>query len=83
MYHTGRRPAASTRVAGPDENGLTVCKGSIHGMFTARADPAACLLAQLTGERHVRQVAGVITTVGTPSLVRQIWREGTRKQKKS
>jgi hypothetical protein len=52
-------------------------------MFTARPDLAACLLAQLTDDRYVRKSAGVVTTTGTPSLVRQIWREGIKKEKKS
>jgi putative NADH-flavin reductase len=58
-----------------------VCTGSIHGMFTARADLAACLLAQLADDRHVGQAVGVVTTAGTPSLPRQIWHEGIRKPK--
>jgi hypothetical protein len=51
-------------------------------MFTARPDLAACLLAQLTDDRYVRKSAGVVTTTGTPSLVRQIWREGIKKEQK-
>src|ERR1700728_1645628 len=52
-----------------------VVEGTIHGMFT---DLAACLLAQLTDDRYVRRTAGVVTTTGTPGLVRQIWREGIK-----
>ena len=59
-----------------------ITEGSIHGMFTARADLAACLLAQLTSGRYVRKTAGVLTTVGTPGIFQQIWREGVRKEKK-
>lgn len=58
-----------------------VCEGSVHGMFTARPDLAACLLAQLAGDRHVRKAVGVVTTSGTPGIVRQVWREGVRKEK--
>ena len=58
-----------------------VCEGSIHAMFTSRADLAACLLAQLPGSQYVRKTVGVVTTAGTPGIARQIWREGIRKQK--
>jgi hypothetical protein len=58
-----------------------VCEDSIRGMFTERADLAACLLAQLAGDRHVRRTIGLVTTAGTPGLLRQIWHEGIRKPK--
>jgi putative NADH-flavin reductase len=60
-----------------------VIEGSIHGMFTARADLAACLLAQLADGKYIRETIGVVTTAGAPSIPRQIWREGIRKEKKS
>jgi putative NADH-flavin reductase len=56
-------------------------EGSAAGMFTARADLAASMLAQLTDDRFIRKVIGVTTTAGTPSIVRQIWREGIMKSK--
>jgi putative NADH-flavin reductase len=59
-----------------------LCEGSIHAMFTSRADLAACLLAQMPGRQYVRKTVGVVTSVGTPGIIRQIWREGIRKQKK-
>lgn len=52
------------------------------GMYTGRADLAASLLAQLTDDRFVRKTAGVSTTVGTPNMMKQIWREGIRKPQK-
>jgi len=55
---------------------------SAGGMSTARADLAASMLAQLADDRFVRRVVGVTTTAGTPSIIRQIWREGITKQKK-
>jgi putative NADH-flavin reductase len=55
-------------------------EGTIRGMFTARADLAACLLAQLTSDTYVRKTIGVVTTAGTPSIPRQIWREGVMKE---
>jgi putative NADH-flavin reductase len=60
-----------------------ICEGSIRGMFTARADLAACLLAQLADDRFVCKEFGVVTTAGTPGLVQQIWREGIKKEKKA
>jgi putative NADH-flavin reductase len=50
---------------------------SASGMFTARADLAASMLAQLADDRFIRKVVGVTTTAGTPSIIRQIWREGS------
>jgi NAD(P)-dependent dehydrogenase (short-subunit alcohol dehydrogenase family) len=41
-----------------------LCEGSIRAMFTSRADLAACLLAQLSGNQHVRKTIGVVTTAG-------------------
>jgi len=61
--------------------GYQVIEGSIHGMFTARADLAACLLAQLADARYVRKTVGVVTPSGTPGIPRQIWREVIRNQK--
>jgi putative NADH-flavin reductase len=59
-----------------------VSTGSAQGMFTARSDLAACMLTQLTDDRFVRKVVAVSTIVGTPNLIRQIWREGIKKEKK-
>jgi putative NADH-flavin reductase len=58
-----------------------LAENSAGGMFTARADLAASMLAQLADDRFVRKMVGVNTTAGTPSLIRQIWREGITKQK--
>jgi len=60
-----------------------ICENTIRGMFTARADLAACLLAQLADDRYVRTAVGVVTTAGTPSIVQQIWRGDIKKEKKS
>jgi uncharacterized protein YbjT (DUF2867 family) len=65
----------------PAVSAYQVCENSIRGMFTARADLAACLLAQLADDRHVRTAIGVVTTAGTPGLLGQIWHEGIRKPK--
>lgn len=57
-----------------------VTEGTIHGMYTARADLAACLLAQTADDRNVGKAIGVVTTAGTPGLVRQIWNERIKKR---
>jgi putative NADH-flavin reductase len=59
-----------------------LAENSAAGMFTARADLAASMLALLSDDRFVRKVVGVNTTAGTPSIIRQIWREGIKKEKK-
>jgi NAD(P)H-binding len=57
-----------------------VIQDSINGMFTARADFAACLLAQLADDQYVGKTIGVLTTSGTPSLFGQLWHEVIRPQ---
>jgi hypothetical protein len=57
-------------------------ENTVRGLYTGRADLAASLLLQMTDDRFVRKIAGVSTTVGTPSLIKQIWREGIRKPQK-
>jgi putative NADH-flavin reductase len=54
-----------------------------RGMFTARADLAAALLTQVADDRFIGRTVAVVTTDGTPSIVRQIWREGIRKERKA
>jgi hypothetical protein len=66
----------------PGNTDFKVVEGTIHGIYTPRADLTACLLAQLTDGRYVRETPGVVTT-GTPSLLRRIWREGIKKERKS
>ena len=55
-----------------------VIEGTVRGMYTSRADLAACLLAQLADKSYVDKAIGVVTTAGTPGLVRQIWNEGIK-----
>lgn len=45
------------------------------GLFTARTDLAASMVAQLADNRFVERVMAVITTDARPSIVRLIWRE--------
>lgn len=60
-----------------------VVENSINGMYTARADLAACMLAQLADDRYLHQAIGIVTTAHQPCLVQQIWREGIKKEKKA
>ena len=48
---------------------------------TARADLAAYLLAHVAGDRYVGEAIGVPAVVTTPGVLRQLWREGIRKEK--
>jgi putative NADH-flavin reductase len=59
-----------------------LAENSAGGIFTARADLAASMLAQLANDRFIRKVIGVTTTAGTPSIIQQVWREGITKQRK-
>jgi putative NADH-flavin reductase len=97
VYDDNRRMEALIRASSLDWTIIRACwlfnaarvshyqvfQDSIRGMFTARADLAACLLAQLADNRYVRKTAGVVTTAGTPGIPRQIWYEGIKKEKKS
>ena len=96
VYDDNRRMEALIRASSLDWTIIRACwlfnaarvsryqvfEDSIRGMFTARADLAACLLAQLADDRYVRKTAAVVTTAGTPGIPRQIWREGIKKEKK-
>ncbi|MBO3745213.1 NAD(P)H-binding protein [Streptosporangiaceae bacterium NEAU-GS5] len=57
-----------------------VARDVADGLFTARADLAASMLAQLSDDRFVRRAMAVITTEVRPSLVRLIWREAVKKR---
>jgi len=51
------------------------------GLFTARADLAASMLAQLADDHFVRRAMGVITTDVRPSILSLIWREAIAKKR--
>jgi len=51
------------------------------GLFTARSDLAAGMVAQLTDDRYARRAMAVITTQVRPSIVGLIWREAISKKK--
>lgn len=50
------------------------------GLFTARADLAAAMVAQLVDDRFVRRAMAVITTEVRPSIAGLIWREAIAKK---
>lgn len=52
--------------------------GTPHGMYTARPDLAAAMLALLDDRRSRNTIVSVNTTTGTPRLSTQIWRENIR-----
>ena len=58
-----------------------VSENVADGLFTARADLAASMVAQLTDDRFVRRAMAVITTEVRPSIVGLIWREAVAKKK--
>jgi putative NADH-flavin reductase len=57
-----------------------VAENVADGLFTARADLAAGMVAQLTDDRFVRKAFAVITTEVRPSIVGLIWREAIGKK---
>ncbi len=59
----------------PAVSRYTVVDGPAAGRFTARADLAACLLAQVDDDRHVRHTVSVVTTFANPTMLQWIRRE--------
>jgi putative NADH-flavin reductase len=64
----------------PDVTGYVTEEDSADGLFTARSDLAAAMLAQLTDGSFVHKAMGVVTTQVRPSIARLIWTETTRKR---
>ncbi|MET7372573.1 NAD(P)-dependent oxidoreductase [Micromonospora arida] len=58
-----------------------VAENVADGLFTARADLAASMLAQLTDDRFVRRAMAVITTDIRPSIAGLVWREAVARKK--
>lgn len=52
------------------------------GLFTARSDLAASMVAQVSDDRFVRRAMAVITTEVRPNIVSLLWREAIAKQKR-
>ncbi|MFE7800395.1 NAD(P)-dependent oxidoreductase [Nocardia sp. NPDC057440] len=59
----------------PSVTDYTLVEGHADGMFTARADLAASMLALLDDDRYLRTAVGVVTTVDNPTLLQWIRRE--------
>jgi uncharacterized protein YbjT (DUF2867 family) len=64
----------------PSVTRYQIAENVADGLFTARADLAASMVAQLTDDRFVRQAMAVITTEVRPSIVGLIWREAIAKK---
>jgi putative NADH-flavin reductase len=64
----------------PTVTGYQVAQDVADGLFTARADLAASMVAALTDDRFVRRAMAVITTEVRPSIVGLIWREAIAKK---
>jgi putative NADH-flavin reductase len=65
----------------PDVTAYQVRENVADGLFTARADLAASMVAQLADDRFVRRAMAVITTEVRPSIAGLIWREAVAKKK--
>lgn len=59
----------------PSVTSYHVAENVADGLFTARADLAAAMVAQLAADRFVRRAMAVVTTQVRPSIVGLIWRE--------
>jgi len=57
-----------------------IAENAADGLFTARADLAASMVAQLTDDRFVQRAMAVITTEVRPSIAGLIWREAVAKK---
>ena len=64
----------------PAVTGYQLEEDVADGLFTARADLAASMVAQLTDDRFVQRAMAVITTEVRPSIVGLIWREAIAKR---
>jgi putative NADH-flavin reductase len=64
----------------PTVTAYSVAENVADGLFTARTDLAAAMLAQLTDDRFVRRAMAVITTEVRPSIAGLIWREAVAKR---
>jgi len=59
----------------PEVTRYQAAENVADGLFTARTDLAASMVAQLTDDRYIRRAMAVITTEVRPSIVGLIWRE--------
>jgi putative NADH-flavin reductase len=66
----------------PSVTNYQVAEDVADGLFTARSDLAASMLAQLTDEGFIGRAMAVITTDVRPSIAGLIWREAVAKNRK-
>ncbi|ANH90348.1 NAD(P)-dependent oxidoreductase [Streptomyces sp. NPDC057197] len=59
----------------PGPTPYLLAEDSADGVFTARSDLAASMLAQVSEDRYSRRAMGVATTRVRPNVPRMIWRE--------
>ncbi|MEV1331607.1 NAD(P)H-binding protein [Micromonospora costi] len=67
-----------------DHHGVTryhAAEDVADGLFTARSDLAASMVAQLTDDRFVRRAMAVVTTDVRPRILGLLWREMVAKKK--
>lgn len=65
----------------PTVTDYRVAEDVADGLFTARTDLAASMVAQLVDDRYVRRAMAVITTRVRPSIAGLIWREAVKKKR--
>ncbi|MCX5065575.1 NAD(P)H-binding protein [Micromonospora lupini] len=65
----------------PTTTRYEVAENVADGLFTARADLAASMLAQVTDDQFVRRAMAVITTEVRPSIAGLLWREAVVRKK--
>lgn len=65
----------------PAVTDYTVAADRADGLYTARADLAASMLARLTDERFVRATMAVITTAVRPNIAKLFWREAIARRR--
>jgi putative NADH-flavin reductase len=63
----------------PAVTAYKTAEAHLNSRFTSRADLAAAMLQQLTGDQYVRKTMAVATVEVQPSIVKLIWREGISK----
>ena len=80
-YRVKIRPPITPTVDHPAVTRYQVADNVADGLFTARSDLAASMVAQLADDRFVRRAMAVITTEVRPSIIGLIWREAVAKKK--
>ncbi|MFE9578391.1 NAD(P)-dependent oxidoreductase [Nocardia sp. NPDC006044] len=63
----------------PSVSAYSVVEGRADGMYTARADLAACLLGLVADDRYLRTTVEIVSSVGNPTLLQYIRHEAQPK----